>query len=345
VTGKKQERIDQFVGALKRVDDEDLASLSHSPAAQALYEEVRSVSSSAEQQGSPAGRSTPAAQGGPAKKGNRRRRLIWQGALVVGAAAIVLAVLSIVNVFGAGGPSIVEKAVAALDPSANAIIHVKITGTESGAGGYQSTSVEESWASTESPFTRRDVQAFEGSPVVETVQDTTGFAQTYDAATNTIYQPPQSGVFQLSGDQSDSYRQMILDLLTSGDAVVEGNDTIDGQKVIRIAATKDYGTSADGTKYGTWYYVDPDTKNPVAWHLTRDGGKVVDFHFDVYEQLPATDSNSKLLDLAAQHPGAALNTSLEDYQKSLGMDVPAPASDADLEATKKLKQGPPQPAQ
>jgi hypothetical protein len=245
---------------------------------------------------------------------------------VVGAAVIVLAVLSIVNVFGANGPSIVERAVAALDPGENAIIHVKISGHEGSKGGYSSDWTEESWSRTTAPYASRLVQAFEGSPVTENVQDNTGFAQVYDAATNTIYQPPQSGVFRTEGDQSDVYREMILEMLNSGEAVVEGSETIDGQDCLRIASTKGYGTAADGTPYGTWYLVDKDTMNPVEWRMTRDGGKVVNMHFDIYEQLPATDENLAFLDLAAQHPGAAFNTSLEDYRDAMGIEMPDAAA-------------------
>ena len=264
----------------------------------------------------------------PAKRSTRRRRLIWQGALVAGAAVIVLAVLSIVNVFGAGGPSIVEKAVAALNPNENAIVHVKITGTESADGGYSDTWTEESWTSISSPYLRRDVQAFPSSPVSEMVFDDTGFYQVYDAASNTIYQPPGMGTAGFASEQLNQYTDMIRELLQSGNAVVDGTETIAGREVTRIVATKDYGTAPDGTKYGTWYYVDRDTMIPVEWRETRDGGKVVDIHFDVYEQLRATEENLALLDLAAQHPGATLNTSLEDYQKSLNMPAPAPAGDA-----------------
>lgn len=256
-----------------------------------------------------------------------RRRLAWQGALVVGAAAIVLAVLSIVNVFGADGPSIVEKASAALDPGENAIVHVKISGHESGEDGYSSDWTEEMWARTAAPYTSRTIQAFEGSPVTETATDNTGFSQVYDAATNIVYQPPQSGVFHMEGDQSLAFREMILEMLGSGDAVVEGSETVDGRECLRIGSTKDYGTAPDGAPYGTWYLVDKGTKDPVEWRLTRAGGKVVTMHFDVYEQLPADAEHLALLDLAVQHPGAALNTSLEDYQKSLGIEMPGAAGD------------------
>ncbi|MCL5736370.1 MAG: hypothetical protein M1274_12415, partial [Actinobacteria bacterium] len=155
----ENDSLDSLVMKLKRVDDKDLASLSHDPAAQALYEEVTPVSGQgAKNEAKP-------------KRDTKRRRLIWEGAAVVAAAVVVLGVLSIVNVFGANGPSIVEKAVAALNPGDNAIVHVKITGHESDGGSYSSDWTEENWMRTSSPYTRRDIQAFDGSPPVETVQD------------------------------------------------------------------------------------------------------------------------------------------------------------------------------
>jgi hypothetical protein len=310
--------IDRYVEAVKRIDDSSLASLSHTPAAQALYEEVTLMSEPVVEKQDSSGATRSPATG----KARRRRRLIWEGTLVVGAAVIVLAVLSIVNVFGANGPSIVEKAAAALNPTKNVILHVKISATES-LKGDTSSWTEESWSRMTSPYTSRDIQAFPGQPVVETVQDTTGLTQTYDAVSNTIYQKTGASEFRAAAGQAVPYGEMILGLLSSGDAVVDGKDTVDGRQVIRIAATKDYGTAPDGTKYGDWFYVDPDTNYPVEWRQTRDGGKVEDIHFNVYELLPANDQNLALLDLSAQHPGASVSaTSLEEHQNSLNQTAP-----------------------
>ena len=320
---RRKNSIDACVEALKPIDDESLASLPHSPAAQALYEEVTSMSPS-----------TPESKSGKATAPRRgsRRRLIWQGAIVVGAAAIVLAVLSIVNVFGANGPSIVEKA-AALDPAKNVILHVKISGHETGADGYASDWTEESWARMTSPYTYRDVQTFPGQSVSDTVQDTNGLAQMYDAGTDSIYTQAAASMFRTDPGQVVPYGQMILDLLNSGLAVVDGSETIDGRECVRIVATKDFGTAVDGTKYGDWFFVDPHTNYPVEWKQTRDGGKVVDIRFDAYEMLPINDANLALLDLSAQHPGAALsNTSLEDFRKA--GTTPAPAGDPSVKQPK-----------
>jgi hypothetical protein len=312
------DNIDRHVEALKRVDDQALASLSHNPAAQALYEEVTSMSASGEE--------------GTVKKGQThrrttcRRRLLWQGALLVGAAAIVLAVLSIVNVFGANGPSIVEKAAAAIAPGKNVIVHVKISGHEGDKDGYSSDWTEENWSRMSSPYTFRQVQAFPGQPVSDTVQDTNGLAQMYDAGTNSIYTQAAASMFTVAAGQAVPYGEMILGLLNSGDAVIDGTETINGQECTRIVATKDYGTAPNGTKYGDWFYVDSRTNYPVEWKQTRDGGKVVDIHFDVYEILPVNDANLALFDLSAQHPGATLSsTTLEDFQRA--GTTPAPAGD------------------
>ena len=304
---KRDGSIDACVEALKRVDDESLASLSHNRAAQALYEEVTSMSPSKQEAVTNKDRSP--------QRTTRRRRLIWQGALLVGAAAIVLAVLSIVNVFGANGPSIVEKAAAAIDPVKNVVLHVKISGHEGGADGYSSDWTEEDWSRMSSPYTWRQIQAFPDQPVVDTVQDANGLAQMYDAGTNSIYTQAAASMFRMDAGQTVPYGEMILDLLHSGDAVVDGAETIGGRECTRIVATKDYGTAPDGTKYGDWFFVDSRTNYPVEWKQTRDGGKVVDIRFDTYEFLPVNDANLAFLDLSAQHPGATLsNTSLEDFR-------------------------------
>jgi hypothetical protein len=317
---KRDDSIDACVEALKRVDDASVASLSHNPAAKALYEEVTSMS--------------PSMQGPAANKkrsprrATRRRRLLWQGALLVGAAAIVLAVLSIVNVFGANGPSIVEKAAAAIDPAKNVILHVKISGHEGGADGYSSDWTEEDWSRMSSPYTWRQIQAFPDQPVTDTVQDTNGLAQMYDAGTNSIYTQAAASMFMVAAGQAVPYGEMILELLRSGDAVVDGTETINGRECTRIVATKDYGTAPEGTKYGDWFYVDSRTNYPVEWKQTRDGGKVVDIRFDTYELLPANDANLAFLDLSAQHPGATIsNTSLEDFRNSGSTPVTAAPGD------------------
>jgi hypothetical protein len=313
---KRDERIDACIEALKRVDDEDVASLSHSPAAMALYEEVTSMSPTTHE---PAGKMERSP-----RRTTRRRRLIWQGAALVGAAAIVLAVLSVVNVFGANGPSIVEKAAAAIDPAKNAILHVKISGRETGKDGYLSDWTEESWSRTSSPNTLRQVQAFPEQPVTDNVQDANGLAQMYDPGTNSIYTQAAASMFKVAAGQAVPYGEMILQLLSSGDAVVDGTEIIDGRECTRIVATKDYGTAPDGTKYGTWFYVDSATNYPVEWKLTRDGGKAVDIRFDTYELLPVNDANLAFFDLTAQHPGATISaTSLEDFRRATTEPVPA----------------------
>lgn len=323
---KRDDSIDACVEALKRVDDETIASLSHSPAAQALYEEVTSMSPS------PENAVVKRAPGGRPPR-SRRRRLVWQAALVVGAAAVVLAVLSIVNVFGAGGPSIVERAAAALDPTKNVILHVKISGHEGGSDGYSSDWTEESWCRMTTPYTYRQVQAFPGQPVSDTVQDTNGLAQMYDAGTNSIYTQAAASMFRIDPGQAVPYGEMILGLLNSGDAVIDGTETIDGRECTRIVATKDYGTAPDGTKYGDWFYVDSKTNYPVKWKQTRAGGKVVDIRFDAYEFLPVNDANLAVLDLSAQHPGATLSsTTLEDFRNA-GI-TPGPAGDPSVKQKK-----------
>jgi hypothetical protein len=261
------------------------------------------------------------------KRGPLFRRPLIRGAVAVAAVAVIaLAVLSIVDVFGPDGPSIVEKAIAALDPGKDAIIHVKISGAESGAAGYKASWTDESWTRTESPYTRRDILAFAGAPVMEIVQDSDGRMESYDTMTNTIHRPPQAEGFEAVPAQPDPYRAMILELLNSGGAVVDGSDSLDGKAVTRIASSIDYGSAADGTRYGTWYYIEPDTKNPVEWRMTR-ADRVVTIHFDVYEQLPASEDNLKFLDLASQYPGAASDTSLQSFEYSGGWPSPEVGGD------------------
>jgi hypothetical protein len=250
------------------------------------------------------------------KKARSWRPLAFRTAVASAALIAALAVLSIVNVFGSNGPSLVDKAVAALARPENAILHMKVISTDSDKSGGIIASTSENWAAMTAPFARREILTSEGGVAVETGGAPGEPEQIYDPSTNTIYQyqAPQKGTAPKDASQpADSTREMILGLLESGGAKEDGHETVDGRDAMRILSTKDYGTDSGGKAYETVYLVDAKTGDPIEWRVTREG-KNASLRFAVYEYLPSTPENLALLSLAGQHPDAALITDPAAYR-------------------------------
>lgn len=63
------------------------------------------------------------------------------------------------------------------------------------------------------------------------------------------------------------------------------------------------------------------------YSVTMGAAKDMQRFHALYQADYARISGYALRDLAAQHPGATLNTSLEDYQKAIGIEAPGPIGD------------------
>ncbi|MCL4368473.1 MAG: hypothetical protein M1337_04835 [Actinobacteria bacterium] len=244
------------------------------------------------------------------RRSSRRRHLVMSGAITGGIAVIALAVLSVFNVFGANGPSIVDKAAAALAHQPNAILHVKTVGTQTNQDGTTVSWSDESWQSTVAPFARRQIEVAPDGPVNETALTGTGAVQLYDASSSTIYQSRDSAEYAAGSDVEGS-RQEALQLLQSSLAKVGGTLTVDGRDAISIVSTDGHTT----------YIVDAKTNDPIEWKTTGTGGGT-SLRFAIYEELSPTAANQALLDLAAQHPGATLDKDPAHYQEAMGRLFP-----------------------
>lgn len=121
-----------------------------------------------------------------------RPTLIRVTAVCVTAAAAV-AVLSVVGVFGKNGPSLVDKAAAALAPSQGSILHIDMRGSQTNANGSVDTWSDESWQAGTKPYDRRQIEiGTEGTDSrVETAM-VDGVTQVYDPTTDTIYVDTQA---------------------------------------------------------------------------------------------------------------------------------------------------------
>lgn len=226
--------------------------------------------------------------------GNRRRRrpalgIRWASAGAV-AAAIGAALVLLGWPAGSTGPSaagaaILRHALQAITLPADAIVHIKETGVDNG----RPVSVEW-WQRTSPPYTLRMIKGLVGQELETADTATTSFR--YDTATNTIVQTPASSPPALV-DPIEGVRAQ----LAHGDARVAGTSTIDGTKVYEIDLPNGVVAYFDTTNYQPMY-VDNDQ---------RDGG-VVRTRVGIYQELPMTPGNTKLLSITAAHPDARVQT-------------------------------------
>jgi outer membrane lipoprotein-sorting protein len=113
----------------------------------------------------------------------RRRRMVRGAAVLVVVAAAALGLLS---VFGTGGPSVVDRAAAALQSSDDSILHYRFDATQQNGDGTTATWRQETWQLLVPPYTRRQVAIDTGAPRAESLSRGR-LNELYDASTNTIY--------------------------------------------------------------------------------------------------------------------------------------------------------------
>jgi hypothetical protein len=279
---------------------------------------------------------------------SRRPRTIGRRALrlslvVAAAVGVALGALSLVPDHG---PSVVERAAAALRLNGATILHIEMSVHETGDTGTSSTYTDESWQKASAPFAYRSVRT-ENGVRIDVVNHDDGSSELYDETTNTIYAvsgdgmrevkqaqlPPAPPAAQLRparpseaprpigtpslnpapepGTQSeadDPIRARVLGILESGLVSEDGHVTVDGRDALKLA-------SADGT---VAILVDPQTYEPFLWQMSGGGnGPALTAHFDVYERLADTEANATVFDLRAQHPDASVDRSPDDYAAAL----------------------------
>ncbi len=113
----------------------------------------------------------------------RTRRIVRVAALL---AAAVAAGFGLLSALPTGGPSVVQRAAAALRASDNAILHYQLTAQQHNPDGSTVTWRSESWQLRRAPFTTRQIQVQPGGIRVDSL--TRGdLNELYDPRTNTIY--------------------------------------------------------------------------------------------------------------------------------------------------------------
>jgi outer membrane lipoprotein-sorting protein len=118
-------------------------------------------------------------------RGRRRRSLMVRGAALVAVAAA--AALGILSALPTGGPSVVERAAAALQSSDDSILHYRFHAVQQNGDGTEATWSQETWQLRIAPFTRRQI-AVDGTDGIRAESVTSGDTnELYDAGKDTIY--------------------------------------------------------------------------------------------------------------------------------------------------------------
>ena len=117
-------------------------------------------------------------------RGRRTRRHLVRGAAVLAVAAA--AALGVLSVLPSGGPSIVQRAAAALQSSDDSILHYKIDAVQQNGDGTTASWSTETWQLRMPPYTRRQIEVQAGSPRTESVTRD-DLNELYDASNDTIY--------------------------------------------------------------------------------------------------------------------------------------------------------------
>ena len=266
--------------------------------------------------------------------GHRHRRSRVVRPLVV-AAGLAAAGIAAALVAAGGGPSIVDRAEAALTLDSGSILHMKLDGRQTNPKDGSVTRWEdESWELS-GANARRQIEVNAGGRV-ESALTADGLAQIYDPTTNTIYSenaaeaktkrtpdgnpgkpvpkqaqapsaskqqlPPKAQNLGADVEQPRTPAEKLRLLLQGGKLREDGHESIDGRDAIRLVSD-----TADLA-----YLVDADTFAPIEWTSRRAGGTVT-LRFHVYETLPANPENEALVSLTAQHPGAAVDSDSAHY--------------------------------
>ena len=115
----------------------------------------------------------------------RRRRLLVRGAALTAAAAAVA--LGVLSALPTGGPSVVQRAAAALASSGDSILHYQFDAVQQNGDGTTATWSQETWQLRVAPYTRRQI-AVDGTDGIRAESLTSGDDnELYDAGNGTIY--------------------------------------------------------------------------------------------------------------------------------------------------------------
>jgi hypothetical protein len=116
--------------------------------------------------------------------GRRTRRLAFRGAAVLAVAAA--AALGLLSALPSGGPSIVQRAAAALESSDDSILHYQVDAVQQNGDGTTARWSTETWQLRVPPYTRRQIAVAPDTPRAESLTRG-GLNELYDSGNDTIY--------------------------------------------------------------------------------------------------------------------------------------------------------------
>jgi hypothetical protein len=283
----------------------------------------------------------------------RRRRSAARLATVALAAAAAVAIFALSSGAGPATQSAyaqtISKVLRALQAPTGSILHVDFTGTTSYPDGHRWTWAQDSWTELDSPWIQLTVD--QGSPGTPAGTAST-YSELYDPTTNTVFKPPvpqsppagqitpghltaaqitPGQLSHLTPAQRRELPQLIHAInhpwkawmsqyidqlkgnLRSGQARLDGNATIDGQRTIKI--TFPGSSEVDYVAASTYVPVKITQGAPTS----RDGMTTYVFH--TFEYLPAA-TNARVFNLGATHPTAKVDTSLANYRAAINKLYP-----------------------
>jgi hypothetical protein len=232
----------------------------------------------------------------------RRRRRRRRGAGVAVAAVALAATLVLHGgAIGGSGPSPLERASAAVSTwPAGMILH---TQQRMVSHFDQPVFVEDTWQLTSPPYTKRIVNSFaDGVPAdtTESTLDGNGNGAFYDQSTHQVVETTGLDSSWRPTEVDSETHDTIEAYIASSHATSLGTSEVDGHQVIGFEAWGDERMFIDARTYLPVM----DQSYGMGVGPERNG---YDTHYS-FELLPDTASNHDLVDLAAQHPGAAVST-------------------------------------
>lgn len=256
----------------------------------------------------------------PARGWPRPRRFTLRSPATVTAGVAVVAAVVALTVVGPwrSGPSLVERAAAAISPTNNSILHIRQTANDHGT-----VSQTESWLLGDPIKALRITRHNNGGTTDWSIKPTSsgyggpnasdgsswvrGAPVAYCQADHTLRTTPDGvsifggpiGAIPGSGDPTFRLQAALV----SGALRDDGTTQLHGQTVLKFTGALSGLSSSTVT-----YYAQPTSLLPirVEWTTGQDpaDNTLNSVDFSVAERLPTTPENLALLDVATQHPDA-----------------------------------------
>ena len=266
------------------------------------------------------------------RAGGRRHLTIRMIAATAAAVAITAGVAYLpgddttVPTPGVATASAAERAAAVLSAAPGAIVHEVASYRHVAPDGSASAWRVETWRQTSRPYARRALTTRDGGMVAETATAGDRATHLYDRAANTIYtNPPQDGLAlgtPMPAEDGDPLRGQLVQLLRSADAHTVTRSTVGARAVLRFGYEN---LRPDGRAIDWTYVVDAETYQPIRMTSTSPDGSRSTVRFHTYESLEASQATRALLNLRAQHPGAAIDRTEAGYQAAQARVSSVPA--------------------